>query len=218
MNRYAVSTRWLATTALAGLVTFPVLVVALHLIQGRQYHPLTQAVSDLALGRQGWLLAIAFCAAGAGLICLAILLRRTVSRSVVAPVLLAIAALFVFVAAAFHADGDAPTTLHGQIHVTASLISFVLMIAAMFVCSRRFRLDPAWRRLALPTLVWAFSTVGAFFLIGALGDAYFGLGQRIFIATWLTWLITVAAYARQSVGRQGFEPNTNLQPEELTRA
>ena len=218
MNRSAVSTRWLATTALAGLVMFPVIVVALHLIQGGQYHPLSQAVSDLALGKQGWLLAIAFGAAGTGLICLAILIRRTVSGSVVAPVFLAIAALFVFVAAAFHADGDGPTTLHGQIHVTASLISFVLMIAAMFVCSRRFRLDPAWRRLALPTLVWAFITVGAFFLIPALGDAYMGLGQRIFIAAWLSWLITVALYARQSLGRQGFEPNTNLHPEELTRA
>ncbi len=87
------------------------------------------------------------------------------------------------------------------------------MIAAMFVCSRRFGLDPAWRRLALPTLLWAFSTVGAFFLIPALGDAYFGVGQRIFIATWLTWLITVAAYARR-----GFEPNPSLHPEDLARA
>jgi hypothetical membrane protein len=199
MNHYPISTRALATSSLAGMATLPLLVVALHVIQRGHYHPLSQAVSQLALGRDGWLLAIAFCAAGTGTLCFAILLRRTVAGSVVAPALVAISALGTFVSAVFHADGEqAKTTLHGQIHQTAGIVSFVLVIAAGLVSSRRFRSDPAWQRLARPTLIWALCAVGALFLPSVLGDAYFGVAQRIFIAIWLIWPVTVAAYARQS--------------------
>jgi hypothetical protein len=198
MNRYAVSTRSLAARALAGMATFPVIVVVLHVIQRGHYHPLTQAVSELALGRDGWLMAIAFCAAGTGTLCLAILLRRTVASAVVAPALLAISALPTFVSAAFHADGDAKTTLHGQIHQTAGIVSFVLVIVAMFVARRGFRRNPGWHRLARPTLVWGCCAVVAFFLFPVFGNAYFGVAQRILIGTCFSWLIAVAAYARLS--------------------
>src|ERR1700694_4596417 len=111
MNHYPVSTRALATTTLAGMATLPLLVVVLHLIQRGHYHPLSQTVSELALGRDGWLLAIAFCAAGTGMLFFAILLSRTVAGSVVAPALIAISAMLTFVSAAFHADGNATTSL-----------------------------------------------------------------------------------------------------------
>jgi hypothetical protein len=39
----------------------------------------------------------------------------------------------------------------------------------------------------------------AFFLVPALGTARFGLAQRIFIGTFLTWLFATATYARRHV-------------------
>jgi hypothetical protein len=198
MHRGTLSTRTLATLTLAGIATYLASVVALHIIQRGHYHPLSQAVSELALGKDGWLMAIAFCAAGAGMLCFALLMRRTLS-STATPVLLAISAVFTFVSAVFHADGDTKTTLHGQIHQTAGIISFSLVIAAMFVCRRRFRRDPAWQRLARPTTLWAICAICTFFLIPALGSVYFGLAQRIFLTVCLTWPITVAAYVRQTV-------------------
>jgi hypothetical membrane protein len=199
MNRQTIQTRSLATVALTGLTVFPVIVLALHVIQRHTYHPMSDAISDLALGRDGWLMAIAFCAAATGMLCLAIVLRRTVPNTVVVPALVAICSLLTYISAAFHADGGAKTTLHGEIHQTAGITTFVLLIVAMFVASRRFRRDPAWQRLARPTLLWGFATLAAFFLIPTLSDAYFGVAQRILIGAWLTWLITLAAYARQSV-------------------
>lgn len=196
MTSHTPSNRTLATTALATMALFPVLVLALHLIQQGHYHPLRQAISELALGRDGWLMNLAFCAAGTGMLCLATLHRRLVADSIAAPVLLALGSLLTFASAVFHADPTGQTTRHGQIHQTVGIVSFVCVIAAMFVSSRRFRRDPASRRLARPTLIWACLAVAAFFLIPALGNPLFGLAQRIFIATWLTWLLTTAAHAR----------------------
>ena len=51
MTDRPLSIRALATLTLAGLVTWPVLVVLLHLIQRGSYDPASQAVSELALGR-----------------------------------------------------------------------------------------------------------------------------------------------------------------------
>jgi hypothetical membrane protein len=198
MTSPAHSNRMLATAALAGLATFPTIVVALHIVQRGEYHPLSEAVSELALGRAGWLMWIAFCAAGTGLICLGILHRRLVERSRTAPVLLATAGLLAYVSAVFHADPENATTtsLHDEIHQTASLIAFICVIAAMFISGRRFKQDPRWRHLARPTLIWAIGAVAALFLIPVVGDSLFGLAQRVFIATWLSWAIATSARAR----------------------
>ncbi len=199
MTSSTLSHRALANSALASLATFPLIVVALHIVQRGQYHPLSEAVSELALGRAGWLMWIAFGPAGTGLICLGILHHRLVERSRTAPVLLAAAGLLAYVSAVFHADPESATTttLHDEIHQTASLIAFVSVIIAMFISSRRFRLDSRWQRLARPTLIWAVCTLAALLLALAVNDSrFFGLGQRIFIVAWLTWTIAVSAQAR----------------------
>ena len=218
MTSSTLSNRSLANAALAGLAAFPVIVVALHVVQRGQYHPLSDAVSELALGRAGWLMWIAFCGAGTGLICLGILHRRLVERSRTAPVLLATAGLLACVSAVFHADPETATTtsLHDEIHQTASLIAFVLLIIAMFISSRRFRLDPRWQRLARPTLIWAICAVAALLLALALNNSsYFGVGQRIFILTWLTWAIVISAYARTVAARS---PRIAAEPREAVAA
>ncbi len=56
----------LAIIGAATTLVFPVLVVALQVIQRRDYHPVRQAMSELALGRDGWLMAIAFCSLAVG--------------------------------------------------------------------------------------------------------------------------------------------------------
>ncbi len=199
MKPAALPTRSLGSVALACLVSFPVIVVALNLIQRARYNAVSQAISELALGRDGWLMAVAFCSVGAGFLCVAILLKRTVTKAVAAPVLLTAAAVLAGpVSAAFHTDpAGGGTTVHGQIHDTAGIVTFIILIAAMFVASRGFFRDPAWRRLAVPSLAWSLCATGAFFLVPLLGNSEFGLAQRIFVITWLIWLITVAAHARR---------------------
>jgi hypothetical protein len=197
MDRNIIPTRTLATATIAGVITFVAIVAALHVVQHDHYHPLTEAVSELALGRGGGLMFVAFSALATGTLCAAAMLRR-LTNSTAAPVLLAIAGGLSYVSAVFHADGEnARTTLNGEIHQTAGIITFVLVVAAMCTCWRTFQRDQGWQPLALPTLACTGASLVAFFLTPAVGTAYFGLVQRLFLAICLSWLLVVATYARR---------------------
>lgn len=182
----------LARAAVALICVFPLVVLILHGVQAGRYHPLSQAVSELALGRGGWLMAIAFCSLGTGTLFLAAMLRRLDAPPRVAPWLIGVSGLLSYVSAFVHADGPHGTTTHGQIHQAAGIVTFVLMISGMFALVRAFRRDERFSALATPTLVWAFAAVGGFFLIPISGSAYFGVAQRVFLAIILSWALTVS--------------------------
>jgi hypothetical protein len=182
----------LARTAITLISIFPLLVLILHGVQAGQYHPLSEAVSELALGREGWLMAIAFCSLGTGTLFLAAMVRRIDSSPRLAPYLIAASGLLSYVSGFVHADGPHGSTTHGQIHQAVGIATFILMIAGMFALVRPFRRDSRFHSLATPTLVWAFGAVGGFFLIPVSGAAYFGVAQRIFLAIILSWALTVA--------------------------
>jgi hypothetical protein len=183
----------LARTVIALISLFLLLVVVLNGIQAGDYHPVRQAVSELALGRDGWLMAVAFCSLATGTLFLALMLGRLDTTPRIAPSLIACAGLLSYVSAFVHADGPHRSTTHGQIHQAVGIATFVLMIAGMFALVRPFRNDPRFQRLATPTLVWALAAAAGFFLMPLAGDAYFGVAQRIFLAIVLSWTLTAAA-------------------------
>jgi DMSO/TMAO reductase YedYZ heme-binding membrane subunit len=205
MSRIMISTRTLASATVAGLATFVTIVLALHVVQRGAYHPLSEAVSELALGRAGWLMVIAFCGLATGTLCAAALVRRT-TASRAAPACLAIAAGLSYVSAVVHADAEnARTTVHGEIHQAAGIVTFVLVIAAMLTCWRTFRRDPRWRPLTGLTLASAAAALVAFFLTPAVGAADFGVVQRVFLAVCLSWLALVALHGRRLAGEPAEE-------------
>jgi uncharacterized protein DUF998 len=189
----------LARTAVALISVFPLIVVVLHGVQRGRYHPLSQAVSELALGRDGWLMAIAFCSLGTGTLFLAAMLRRLDQPPRIAPYLIAASGLLSYVSAFVHADGPHGSTTHGQIHQAVGVATFILMISGMFALVRAFRRDRRFRTLATPTLVWAFAAIGGFFLIPISGAADFGVAQRIFLAIILSWELTVSIHGLERV-------------------
>jgi Protein of unknown function (DUF998) len=205
MTTLPFSSRALASAALACLAAFPVLVIALHVIQRASYHPMSEAISELADGRDGWLMAVAFTAAGTGVLALAIVLRRLTPLRAV-PALLAVASALTYASAIFRADGEnARTTLHGTIHQAAGITMFVLIVITMFLAARGFRRAPGWERLARPTLVWASAAFAAFFLVPGLPPGDFGVAQRIFITAWFTWTLAVTAHARRAAAVEASE-------------
>jgi hypothetical protein len=195
-----VSRSTLARTAFVLICAFPLIAAVLHAVQSGRYHPLSEAVSELALGQDGWLMAIAFCSLGTGTLLLAVMLRRLDEPPRVGPCLIAASGLLSYVSAFVHADGPNASTTHGQVHQIVGVVTFVLMIAGMFALVRPFRRDRRFRSLATPTLVWAFTAVGGFLLIPISGAAYFGVAQRVFLAILLGWALTIAA--------RGVEPVT----------
>lgn len=76
----------------------------------------------------------------------------------------------------------------------------------MFSLVRAFRRDPAWRPIATPTLAWALTAVASFFLVPISGNAYFGVAQRIMLATFISWQLTITLYAHRTEHRRQTSP------------
>lgn len=191
-----------ARLALIGVATtfaFPVLVVTLQLIQRGDYHPMRQAMSELALGRDGWLMAVAFCSLAVGSALLAWLMHELTGARA-ATILLGASAALTVVSAFVHTDGDtAKSTLHGQIHQGAGILTFISIIVAMFLLAPRLRERPDWRRLGTVTRVTAIAGIPAFFLVPALGQAHLGLAQRVLVGLLVTWNVFAQAYVHHAL-------------------
>lgn len=198
MNRSTRPIRNLATAAVALTSLFPLIVIVLNLIQRHDYSPTRQAISELALGTDGNAMIIAFCGLGVGIFLLAVSIYRTSRNARVTPLLLALASILAGpVSAAFHTDRTgAKTTVHGNIHNMAGLAAFLLILVAMITAAYRFRREPAWRSHATLTATFAALGIATFFLIPVLGNNQFGLAQRLFVGTFVVWLLSTTAYAR----------------------
>lgn len=194
-----ISTRALATASIAGLLAFPALVIVANLIRHGDYSPIRQAMSDLALGRAGWVMTVAFCSLATGSLLLAIVVRRSVERAKVAPVLLTVVGLLTFISAAFQTDPEgAAATMHGQIHTAAGITTFVLLILTIASAAVSFHRSPGWRAFWAPTAMWALAALGTFLLVPLLDNAHFGLAQRSFVGTCIAWMALTAWFARRA--------------------
>jgi hypothetical membrane protein len=200
-------------TAAGLLITWLTIMVALTAVQSPTYSPVSQAMSELALGRGGGLMNLAFVCLGSGMILVGVLIRRTIPRARVLPAMLGLGGILGILSGVFNTNGDGPPTLVSRIHVTVGISLFVLMIFTMATAAVTFQRSPHWRPFALPTAIWALAGLGTFFLVPLLGDPRFGLAQRAFVATWLSWLIAVAwkaADVNQLAGNHTSGPETSM--------
>lgn len=186
----------LATIAAAAIAAWPAIVVALHILQRDNYDPANQAMSELALGRYGLLMDAAFVVFGAGLLALALGLRRTIPRAAAGPAMLAVGGLLIALSGLFQASlSGAPATTESVIHEILGVTAFITVMVAMVCCAWRFRRDPRWRPFALPTVAWTVFALATFFLVPLEATA-FGIAQRLFVATWLSWTLATALRLR----------------------
>lgn len=203
------ATRRLAGTVLATVGLFPLIVLALTLVQTPHgYRTARDAVSELALGRGGALMAVAFCSLGVGTVAFAALVRLTSRNARVRSALLAVAGGLSFVSAAFHTDATgAPATTHGEVHNAAGIVTFLAMLVAMAASARRFRHDSQWRGFTAPTAVLASVGIVAFLLVPALGQAHFGISQRLLIGSFLAWMLGAAGHQLRAAVPQRRKPS-----------
>jgi Protein of unknown function (DUF998) len=186
-----------ATAAAALAAIFPLTVIALNLAQLGHYNPAADAISLLALGKGGLALNVAFIAGGAATFTAAWVLRRSVTRAVAGPALLAFFGCTSIISGLVNTTPDnAPATTASMIHQFAGILGFLAVVVAMFTFARRFRKDPAWHRHARPTLLWAIAAAVTFIAVPAAPPALFGVAQYAHIATWLSWMIVTMLYAR----------------------
>ena len=168
---------WGGRAALAGIATFIVSVIALHLLQP-EYDPASQLMSELALGPYGgWMFAAFF-----GLAVAVFGIQAAIGSAGATPglrSLLAAAALF------FLAAGVFPLGAFSEMHIAAIAMAFMLTVLAMFC----FPAGAGSAATAAPRAVsWS---LAAGVVAGiALGHSVLpmGVGQRLAAACLLVWL------------------------------
>lgn len=185
-----------AVAGLVGPVLFSVAFVAQGLARRDEYDPVSEPVSALEAGPNGWLQQVNFVVFAAFLLVFAIGLHRAIApsrRGVLGPALLGLCCVGLCLAAAIPLREDAAgDTYDPGGHFVAGVIFFLSSSLALLALSRRFADDPHWRGLATYTLVAGLCAVAGFVLLGFFvipEDAplheYAGLAQR-----GVLWLVT----------------------------
>ncbi|OHV35660.1 MULTISPECIES: DUF998 domain-containing protein [Pseudofrankia] len=183
------------------------------------YNPVREGVSALAATNAdyAWLMIAGFLAQAVGLVCTGVLLWRRVGRGKAgraAAVLVTLTGAGMAVAGLARQDcserlsscidyDDAPlASTHFWVHQYVSMALFLGLIVALFLLARALRRDSGRAHLAVPTrfvAIYCLLTVAAVF-IGEIGNAYYGLFQRVFTLLVFGWPVVVAVSAsRRSV-------------------
>lgn len=180
-------------TSLGCFLTFTALVIALHVLRP-QPNPLSQTISNYAVGPDGFLMTMAFLLRALGAICLTIGLAvgtTRSSRSWVGLVMLALFTACSFLVAIFPAVPET-ASLQFRIHSLSALVGFGSLASAAPVWAQRWRKEGLRRKRALVSLVLGlgmlFSLVG--FLVSPAG--FTGLAERVLEVIMILWLCFMA--------------------------
>ena len=167
-----------AVASLVGVAMFLVTVVALHILQPG-YEPKQQLMSELALGRFGSTMLVAFAGLALSMFGIqAAIGARGASRGF--RLLLLVAALFFLSAGVFPLGGDT-----SEIHIGAIAAAFVLSVLAMYL----FPSSAGRASIAAPRAVsWTLAAGVAVSV--ALGHSVLtmGIGQRLAATCLVLWL------------------------------
>lgn len=187
----------LATIAIAGFVAMAAILFIFHFIQP-ELNPLKRFGSEYAAGRLGWMMNIGFFCFAIGLASLAIAFGwslRPPGRSRSGGVLLGLSSLGIFGSGLFNASlqGTQVTSV-GIAHDLSGFLAFLTMIPAMFILSRRRHLT---KQLQGTDLILRYGPWLVLLLFLAMMFVFeplqlVGLGQRFFVVTMLTWLVSAA--------------------------
>lgn len=161
---------------IAGVALFLIVVVALHVVR-RDYDPLQQMMSELALGQHGGFMLVAFLGFGSAFAGLAAGLRG--ARQPVFTILLAAATALAFSAAGIYRLDNAV-----EAHVALVAIAFVLAGLLMYLLPSSL---PGLAR----SISWMLAAATALAVVSGHLFAPMGLAQRLAAACILIWLVWV---------------------------
>jgi hypothetical protein len=180
-----------------------------------EYRLIEDNISELALGRYGFIQTIAFLIAGVGTLVLAFAIRKLtlgVWGSLVGSLLIAIYGVGAILEAIFPTDRiDSPADVlslspTGLVHVLVALLSFLCVVAGMVILTWTFSRAARWRSLTLWFALLATSAV-SLFLIQAFEQGVgprVGLTQRVLLTAIAGWLI-LAAHRVRSIMAESVE-------------
>lgn len=190
-----------ATVTVAGIAYFVVAVVVEQSLRPT-YNPVQATISELAVGRYGFLLTSGFYVLGTSILSISIGLWQRVKATLTSRLglaLLALSGVAAFLAAAFPTDltGALIRTTHGEIHTFVAGFGYTLLILAIVALTLNFRRDRRWRSYHPVSLVLAVSGCLALIAVGITADtSSAGLAQRVMAITLLAWVALTALRLR----------------------
>jgi hypothetical protein len=199
-RRTRIVTACFAGVAVLGVLYFFAAVTAEEALRP-MYDPVQRTISELAVGRYGYLQISAFVALGLSLLALPAGLWRRLRSTLVSRAglcLIAFGGVSSFVAAAFPTDlrDAAVATVNGQIHATIASAGYACLITAMLLLSLHFRGDLRWRPIHLPASVLTLAGIAALVSLAAVGNSDIaGLVQRLMVVPLLSWVMLTGVHA-----------------------
>ena len=175
------STRaWASAAILAGVLLFLTTVVILHLVQP-DYDAASQLMSELALGRFGGAMIIAFSGLALAMFGVQLALAGR-GASFGLRLLLAVAAAFFLLAGIF------PLGAASEIHIAAIATAFVLSVLAMYL----FPANAGRAAAAAPRVIsWSLAAGVAVSVVLGHSLLPMGIGQRLAALCLITWLVVL---------------------------
>ena len=200
INTNATQGKLAETIALILIFLFVILVVLLHFLRP-ELSPLIRAISDYATGKYGFLMTTAFIALSVGLATMTVAAFRRQEQSILAQselVMLSISSFLMLLVGIF--PSGQKITVISTIHIIASFLYFLIIMAIMLKSSIRLQRNGMlygknklllWIAISSPILfiLW----LGVFLLFGLSG-----LGQRIYILSWVIWLMLLGSGIRDN--------------------
>jgi len=189
----------LASIGAAAVLFLGLTLIAMHAIQPG-LSPATHYVSEYAHGTLGWLVMAAYVVAGAGVLGMAWSASSVLSgtRPLALAICLALVGVGLIATGVTRidlpaADGSLASTASGMAHELAGYVLLVGLIPGAFLVAATFRRDARLSSAALPAWIFAGSVVITF-VVAVVSQSLdlIGVGQRIFLTTWIAWLIFVA--------------------------
>jgi uncharacterized protein DUF998 len=201
------ATRWGRQAALTSVLAsfyFFVAAIATHLVS-RQYDPVSDYISDYAVGPWGWIYGSAFWASCIGCFALALSLTLLVpakSLSRIGVAFLVIVGVTYAIDFFFPTDilppGAPPKTIVGTIHLVDALFGWVLFTASAVLLSSRLKNDAYWKPWhgLLISLAW-FSALLLIVLVGVVVSKvpFGGVAEKAFILDRNIWVMFVSILA-----------------------
>jgi sensor histidine kinase YesM len=194
-------------TVILGIILYVVLDMAVQLLPPH-YSPISQAESDLAVGKFGFIMTINFLIRGVLSLLFIYAFLKTLDYAKVArpqfrtgTYLLGAWAVGAILLAIFPTDVPAtPVSWHGAIHLIVAIIAFIGGAFGTLAISHKLSQNgkfPGLKRIALPlsiiVVVLLVVDLGLFFFVH-LNSRIGGLTERLFLGSVLLWIAVVSAY------------------------
>jgi hypothetical protein len=193
--------------SLYGLILFVTIVIFLHFLRPDK-NMLTSFVSEYAVGKDSWLMTIAFFALAIASTLLLMGLMLHVNDSRTGKITLGIFCAGIFLAAIFPTDVPAfPQTTVGLIHALAALIALLNLGISMIAWGISFKKNKDLKRFASLSVLWGTISLILLVLHVASPISVRGLTQRILLTWNISWLFLVNFHLYRAI--KGFDIATS---------